>query len=463
MTPKLLMYGFSNPVTDAVVPSLRKKGFQVTWFGLDEPGYNAAPDRFVGKFSKFSKTPLPMPNGFGEIHAKCFESIIYFLNICIRPYGRYFEKNLFDMIDEFNIYFNFYAQELSKNKVDAILFSYAPHDADAYVLYLLAKQLGIPTIIFYPGTYFPNKTNYLFDLNDLGDVTLVPKLSKTPVPPLKPGVNQKLERVDYAVNPYIVKQPNKNSVALKRWLKRHPLIWSYGSTLLHGKWTMEEFANAYTSFKRKTTFIRDEKRAMVSTLDLEAPYVYFPLHLQPELVTALYAGRYFDQISAIEQLAHFIPKHWKIVVKEHPYYQSEYQRGEGFYKRLLAIPNVIFIHKNTSSHSLIEHSEFVASITGAAGYEAVCAGKKSLYFGKSVFKSLAGSFTYSDTLTFDDFMKSTFTFDELKETYQPFSQALGDGIFDTFLAAEYGEFNKEKNTENIEYLILELLKYKSLL
>ncbi len=80
-----------------------------------------------------------------------------------------------------------------------------------------------------------------------------------------------------------------------------------------------------------------------------------------------------------------------------------------------------------------------------------------------MFKSLAGSYTYSDTFNFEEFLSAKLSFEDLKASYSPFSNTLGDGVLDTFLAAEYGEFNKERNTENIVYLILELLKYKSIL
>lgn len=456
---KIIFYGFSNSASCDVVPSLRKQGLECLWFGQTNSHKTEKLDYFVESIKHFPV--LPRTKGFNEIHSACFEKFAYFLNMSVREYGKYFEKNFFDMLDEFNIYFNFYSDIVSKHSVKAILFSYAPHNADAYVLYCMAKALDIPTIIFYSGTYFPNKLNYLFDLDDLGDISKVPALSKTALPELKPGVDQSLKRMDYAVNPFVILKPSEKWVDLKRSLKQNSFFWAFGSMLRHGKWTLEEAALAYTSYKRKKQFRADEKRAMTAEIPKE-PFVYFPLHLQPELVTAVFAGKYFDQVSAVQQLRDFIPSDWRIVVKEHPYYQSEYQRGPGFYQRLLAIPNVVFIDKKTSSHTLIEGSEFVASVTGAAGYEAVCAGKKALYFGKSVFKSLAGSFTYSNELTFEAFQKATFTFEELKASYEPFSQALGDGILDTFLIAEFREFNQETNLKNIEYLIFELLKFKKI-
>lgn len=60
--------------------------------------------------------------------------------------------------------------------------------------------------------------------------------------------------------------------------------------------------------------------------DFQGNFVYFPLHLQPEMATLPLGGRFNDQILAVECLRSLLSPDWNIIIKENPH-QTCYQRG----------------------------------------------------------------------------------------------------------------------------------------
>ena len=91
------------------------------------------------------------------------------------------------------------------------------------------------------------------------------------------------------------------------------------------------------------TFI--EKNA-VRVLDKKTPFVYYPLHSEPERALSIAAPFFTNQIDVITNIAKSLPVGYKLFVKEHP--SMTLKRGTGrklsFYKDLLKLPNVKLIH-----------------------------------------------------------------------------------------------------------------------
>lgn len=124
-------------------------------------------------------------------------------------------------------------------------------------------------------------------------------------------------------------------------------------------------------------------------------YLYVPLHYQPERTTCPDGGLYNDQYLMVNLLSQSLPVGWWLYVKEHPTQFSyngngEQARSEWFYKDLHALPNVKFIRLESSTLDLIDDAQAVATVTGMAGWEAICRGKPALVFGNAWYRMCRG-------------------------------------------------------------------------
>ena len=114
-------------------------------------------------------------------------------------------------------------------------------------------------------------------------------------------------------------------------------------------------------------------------IDFNRKFVYFPLQYQPEMTTSTLGGDFSDQMLAIEHLLRILPDDTWIYVKENPK-QTGAMRGPQFFDRLDRIPNLIVLPSYANTFELIDKSEFVATVTGTVGWEAICKGKKCTGF-----------------------------------------------------------------------------------
>lgn len=111
-----------------------------------------------------------------------------------------------------------------------------------------------------------------------------------------------------------------------------------------------------------------------------APFVFFPLHLEPEATTQVYSNFYEDQLQVIQSLSKALPVSWMLAVKEHPNMKNK--RSLSFYKTLDRMPNVALIRSDEPSWKLIKDCCLVATLSGTSGLEASVIGKPVLVFGE---------------------------------------------------------------------------------
>ncbi len=123
--------------------------------------------------------------------------------------------------------------------------------------------------------------------------------------------------------------------------------------------------------------------------NLNIPYIFVPLHFQPEATTSPQGGWFVYQELMVELLASSLPADVTIYVKEHPM-QKIKGRELGFYERIKAMRNVYFVPKSMESKKLIQGALAVGTVTGTAAWEALFEGKQALLFGHVFFKHAPG-------------------------------------------------------------------------
>ncbi|MFP3938692.1 MAG: hypothetical protein ACLF0P_00145 [Thermoanaerobaculia bacterium] len=125
------------------------------------------------------------------------------------------------------------------------------------------------------------------------------------------------------------------------------------------------------------------------------PFVYYPLHFQPEATTLLLGRSLWEQVNNIHLLLDGLPENWRLVVKEHPQmlrYAKSWPRARDltFYRELLSDPRIHLLPLHFSSQVAVRGSEIVATVSGTAGWEALQAEKPVITFGYPWYRSLPG-------------------------------------------------------------------------
>ncbi|MDZ7736224.1 MAG: hypothetical protein U5P41_09085 [Gammaproteobacteria bacterium] len=135
--------------------------------------------------------------------------------------------------------------------------------------------------------------------------------------------------------------------------------------------------------------------------DYNAPYVFVPLHVQPERTSIPQGGVFGQQLLMIEMLSRALPEGWTLYVKEHPVQLYDrpvfkFFRTSAFYREILRFPNVQLVPARISARKLVDHCRAVASVTSTVCWEGLFQGKPALVFGHEWYSFCEGVFHIPD-------------------------------------------------------------------
>jgi hypothetical protein len=149
-------------------------------------------------------------------------------------------------------------------------------------------------------------------------------------------------------------------------------------------------------FKMIRMDAQEEYEKYQKKVDFSKPFVYVPLHYQPECTTSPQGGIFVDQVHQVRMLAAALPSGWELYVKEHPAQWPSHvrdytpQRYKGMYKEIAAIPHVRLVPVSTPTYDLADKAKATATASGTAGWESVLRGKCALIFGYPWYMSAPG-------------------------------------------------------------------------
>ncbi len=497
-TKNVVIWGFDSESAAQAINILKEKNIidVKAWIGSAPECTHDMISFLVGDFKK------DLYHGSAQnIYDEIFRSSTYQFMDMMSRHSFYAEKSFHDYLNIFNMQFDLFSNLLTKNNIDVVLFSNLPHEGPDLVLYKIAKKLNVKTIMFYQ-TMFPNKFFYLFNVDDFGKFNEIEpigeisnlKIEKRHEKNLFYMADMKQYRYEFfslqsgSFGSFVLSLlfslfKRKNYLVLKGFLQRYfkynvskndsPLQSKhqidltnkcvYSPRIIYSlvKDLFMRFRSFSKRFLQRYSNYRESKKNLLNILtkqiDLTKKFVYFPLHMQPELTTSGLGGIYVDQLLAIERLSKIIPDDWCIYVKENPK-QTELMRGKWFFARLRLIKNVKVVPPDFDTYSLIKNSIFVATITGTAGWEAISGGKNVLVFGNPEYKSLPGVFSYDEDFKLEDILNYKINHDELERELNLLLCKAGDGVIDESYSVMVENFDITDNALSVATFIERLIK-----
>ena len=355
----------------------------------------------------------------------------------------------YEYVNIINMLVNHYYNTL-KNGIDMVVFEDIPHGGSGLVMYYVAKAMGIQTLLLVPIYDFEHFI-YCYSIEDYGIFSDVPDYHEAVAEVrIEKGYRKELS---YMTSQAIAKDLGKHSISYYFQMVLSPKnFWQKKRILL--KEQKAKYLDVYEFVDKKITksigkyfqrkrYEKDSKKT-VTKIDFARKYVYFPLHLQPEMTTDVLGGEYSDQLLAIEKLRNMLPDDWFIYVKENPK-QKEYMRGRYFFERLSLIPNTVFVDRSVDTYKLMESAQFVATITGTAAWEAITGGKNALLFGRIWFDHFPGIFRYDDQVNLHDILSYRIDHSALEERLNFLKKKMIKGIYRNDLLCLVDDFNRDKN------------------
>ncbi|MDD5075440.1 MAG: hypothetical protein PHO54_06285, partial [Candidatus Peribacteraceae bacterium] len=296
----------------------------------------------------------------------------------------------------------FWDDYLTRNNINLFLSAFIPHEPPDVLIYCLCRARGIPTLFFHTTL--------------VQDISFSASTWEDPAPRLRERYEELLrifsgktkpedipleplfEARYKSLIPHKAERPGVENVRRMSELDRiKELFWTKPLSFLRNglAYLSPNGIRKIQELLQRQRIIRERNAFYIThaiTPSLDQPFVYFPLHFQPEASTTPLAGRFTEQILVAQMLNAYLPDDVLLYVKEHPRESGWTKRSVQDYRDLLAMKKVRLISRDVDTFALREKCVAVATCSGSAGFEALFRGKPVLLFGSRFYQYANGVF-----------------------------------------------------------------------
>jgi hypothetical protein len=391
---------------EKIYPELKSKEINCNFFDIRDAA------KGIG-FSKYEKT---IDNRFNK---KLDNYIPFLIDMMSRfdPDGESFTKN--EKLQHIRKLFTIWLNYLKNEKIDIFFCKCTPHQVYDYIIFICCKILNIK-VLFFNYTYFENLS---FLNNDPDNRIIRDELSsQTSIKNIRRYVLNKKKNINKLHKigaPKYIKQnkllePTFTSFLMFLFIILKKFFY-FGLSLRLNKNCFYQFKKKNIKFSKKKYFTNLEfiyfKFKMlfvqynyikfydsVAKNKIPKKYIFFASNHQPEASSNSECGLFFyDQYKALKYLNENIPDEFKIIYKEHPSsfnpLKFGYQkRSLNYYKKISSLSKIIILDINYDTFDLIKKSNFVATVSGQIGFEALCKETSTIIFSKTWYSNFKNIF-----------------------------------------------------------------------
>jgi len=375
--------------------------------------------------------------------------------------------NLHEYIDYYHILSDAIGRKIIEREITHAIFFDIPHLAIDTLIYDLCISLDIQVIIL--SQFFTDKIFSMSRIEHFGECSL--SVEGAPKYPLdisgrfelsymdenwqKKGPRGQLKAI-HALNLILYLARKSPSSLLNFKFVAHTLSRISTTTQVLPEWR-DPFDKFFDyNYLNYLEYLLEYENNLIK---YDTPYIYVPLHLQPEMTTSALGGIYRDQLLMIEHLQQLLPDGWKILVKENPK-QGPFARGAMFFHRLNRLEHVSMVPSDTDTKQLIKNSKLIATVTGTAAWEAIQMGIPAITFGHAWFNSLPGIIAFNLDIDLLEVSKMNIDREHLSYSAGALFERCHRGNIDKGYFKDSMGFNKKNNEKLIGNLLVELLTGK---
>lgn len=115
-------------------------------------------------------------------------------------------------------------------------------------------------------------------------------------------------------------------------------------------------------------------------------YIYYPFHLDPEIVLNVQAPFWHNQLNTIKLLSANLPAGFKLLVREHRYNVG--RRSSRYYRELLKLPGVVLLNAFDDQYKYLRHAKLVVTVNGTSGFEGIMLDRPVMTLDRTFYDAL---------------------------------------------------------------------------